>query len=87
MRVLNIRDVNRKDVPIYYLRLYSGLAELELLGKTIERHIEFSIEMKPTGAKEIVVQVLDQLDYPLVPVVKELRDFILSMDRSGALPC
>ena len=87
MKVTEIRDVVRKDVPIYYRRIYTAVARLELLGAEVDKRVEFSIETKPTGAKEIGVQILDQLDFPLVPVVKELKDFILAMDRSGALTC
>ena len=87
MKVTEIREVVRKDVPIYYRRIYTAVARLELLGSEVDKRVEFSIEPKPTGAKEIGVQFLDQLDYPLVPVVKEMKDFILAMDRSGALTC
>lgn len=87
MKVLEIRDVVRKDVPIYYRRVYSGAAHLELLGRNVVVGVEFSIEIKPTGAKEIGVKLLEDLDYPLVPVIKELKDFILAMERSGVLTC
>lgn len=87
MKVLDILDIARKDVPIYYRRLYTGSASLELLGKSVVRRIEFSIETKPTGAKDIQVSLVDEVDYPLIPLQKALKDTILAMDRSGALPC
>jgi len=87
MKVLEIKDIVRKDVPIYYRRLFTGTAVLEILDKAMERRIEFTIETKPTGARETKVSMIDSLDYPLVPVIKELKDFISGMDRSGALPC
>jgi hypothetical protein len=87
MKVLEIKDIVRKDVPIYYRRLFTGTAVLEVLDKALERRIEFTIETKPTGARETTVSMIDNLDYPLVPVIKELKDFISSLDRSGTLPC
>jgi len=87
MKVLEIRDIVRKDVPIYYRRLFTGTAVLEILDNALERRIEFTIETKPTGARETTVAMIESLDYPLVPVIKELKDCIASLDRSGALPC
>jgi len=87
MKVLEIKDIVRKDVPIYYRRLFTGTAVLEILDKVLDRRIEFTIETKPTGARETTVSMIDSLDYPLVPVIKDLKDFISGLDRSGALPC
>ena len=86
MKVAEIRDITRKDIPIYYRRDFSGMMVLELLGKNIEKRIEFSIETKPTGAKEIIVSGLDSIDYPLIPVLKSVKEKILDLDREGALP-
>jgi hypothetical protein len=76
----------RKDIPIYYRLLYTGVAVLELTGDPANYRIDFSVEIKPTGQKEIGVTFLDDLDYPLVPVVKELKKFIESMHDNGTLP-
>jgi hypothetical protein len=86
MKILEIKDVLRKDVPIYYRRLYTGVAVMELVNKSIEVHIDFSIETKPTGHKEILINLLDQVDYPLVPLNKELKKMLDGMDSSGELP-
>jgi hypothetical protein len=86
MRVIAIRDIVRKDIPIYYRLLYTGVAVLELTRDPANYRVDFSIEIKPTGKKEINVTFLDGLDYPLVPVVKELRIFIESMHDNGMLP-
>jgi hypothetical protein len=86
MKVLSISDINRKDVPIYYRRLFTGLAALEVMNKNIERRIDFSIEHKPTGGKEINVSLAEPVDYPLVPLMKELKQFIDKLDKDGSLP-
>lgn len=87
MKVIEIRDIVRKDVPIYYRRVYTGIAVLEFMEEHHDRRIEFSIETKPTGAKDIVVKLLEDIDYPLVPMTKALKDAIMAMDSSGALTC
>jgi hypothetical protein len=86
MNVTAIKDVIRKDIPIYYRLLYTGVATIELSGKQADYRIDFSIEIKPTGKKEIVVTFLDELDYPLVPVLREMKNLIETMHSNGELP-
>jgi len=86
MKVITIRNVVRKDIPIYYRLMYTGVAEIDLgKGKTDYR-IDFSIEIKATGQMLIVITFLDQLDYPLFPVVQELKKLISNMHYDGTLP-
>ena len=86
MRVIEIRSIARKDVPIYYRRLYSGIAVMELINKPIEAPLDFQIEQKPTGHVEIGITFLENVDYPLVPLQKELKKFIGNLDSDGLLP-
>jgi hypothetical protein len=86
MKVVSIKDIVRKDIPIYYRLLYTGVAVLELTADAADYRIDFSIEIKPTGQKEITVSFLDELDYPLVPIVKELKKTIDTMHSNGMLP-
>ncbi|MDR2177599.1 MAG: hypothetical protein LBP20_06095 [Treponema sp.] len=86
MNVLEIKDIVRKDVPIYYRRLYSGIAVIEIFNKPRDVHVDFSIEHKPTGQKDILVTVVDQIDYPLLPVNSALKKVIDGLDSSGGLP-
>ncbi|MCL2068085.1 MAG: hypothetical protein FWG99_11570 [Treponema sp.] len=76
----------KKDVPIYYRKLYTGVAVVELMDGLKENRIDFAIESKPTGQKEISVSFLEKLDYPIVPLVKELKQLIARMDDGGELP-
>ena len=86
MTVAAIKDIVRKDIPIYYRLLYTGVAAIELSGKEANYRIDFSIEIKPTGKKEIVVTFLDEVDYPLVPVLREMKKIIETMHDNGELP-
>jgi hypothetical protein len=86
MKILEVKDVVRKDVPIYYRRFYTAIVVMELINKPVEARIDFSIEIKPTGHKEILVSLLDKVDYPLVPLNKEIKKMLDSMDSSGELP-
>ena len=86
MKVISINDMIRKDVPIYYRKLYTGVAVIEMTGKTEKYRIDFSLEYKPTGAKEINITFIDAVDYPLIPISKELKKYIDELDSAGGLP-
>ncbi|MDR0400371.1 MAG: hypothetical protein LBH51_05450 [Treponema sp.] len=86
MKILEVKDIVRKDVPIYYRRLYTCVAVVELINKSQDVHIDFSIEQKPTGQKEILITLIDEVDYPLVPLNSALRKAIDDLDSAGNLP-
>jgi hypothetical protein len=86
MKIVAIKNIIRKDVPIYYRRLFSGILVMELINKSAEYHIDFSIETKPTGQRDISVTLADLVDYPLIPLIKELKKFIDKLDGAGGLP-
>ena len=86
MKITAIKNIVRKDVPIYYRRLYSGLAVMELVNKPTEVPLDFQIEQKPTGQIEIGITLSQKIDYPLVPLQKELKKFIGELDSAGKLP-
>jgi hypothetical protein len=86
MKIKQIKNIVRKDVPIYYRRLFTGALEVELLGKDLERRIDFTIETMPTGLNQVSVTIAEPLDYPLVPLMRELKQFIASLDEAGGLP-
>ncbi|WP_010255559.1 hypothetical protein [Treponema primitia] len=86
MKIKQIRDIVRKDVPIYYRRLFTGILELELVGKSVDRNIDFTIETMPTGLNQVSVTIAEPVDYPLVPLMRELKQFITDLDENGGLP-
>ncbi|MCL2205024.1 MAG: hypothetical protein FWB82_00645 [Treponema sp.] len=86
MKVVELTNVSRKDFPIYYRRHYSGIAVLELVNKTVNAALDFQIEHKPTGHVEVSITAMDHVDYPLVPLRKEIKRFIGTLDSDGKLP-
>lgn len=87
MKIIDLTDIVRKDVPIYYRRIYTGTAIMEIFNERLQRSVEFAIETKPTGAKEISVVLMEEVEYPLVPLIKELKEVVSALDKSGVLPC
>ncbi|MCL1813477.1 MAG: hypothetical protein FWG29_08160 [Treponema sp.] len=86
MKVTAIKELIRKDVPIYYRRLYSGTLVIELVNKSVESHIDFTIETKPTGINEVIINNMESVDYPLLPLTKEIKKYITVLDETGGLP-
>lgn len=86
MRICELKSIVRKDVPIYYRRLYTGVVVMELINKMVEVPLDFQIEHKPTGQIEITIMFSQKVDYPLIPLQKELKKFIGDLDSDGKLP-
>ena len=86
MKIMEIRDLIRKDVPIYYRRFFSGTLVIELLHNTVESPIDFTVETKPTGINEIIINAMNSVDYPLLPLKKEIKKYISILDETGRLP-
>ena len=86
MKIVCIKDMIRKDVPIYYRMLYTGVAVIDFGSGPCDYRIDFSVEYKPTGAKEITVTFIDTIDYPLIPVTRELKNHILELENANGLP-
>ncbi|MDR3160697.1 MAG: hypothetical protein LBU28_03685 [Spirochaetaceae bacterium] len=86
MKILQIKNIVRKDVPLYYRRHFSGVVILELLNQKIDRRIDFMIETKATGFKEISLSLAEPVDYPLTPLIRELKTLVMQMDDKGDLP-
>ncbi|MCL2265440.1 MAG: hypothetical protein FWC22_05295 [Treponema sp.] len=86
MKIVCIKDMIRKDVPIYYRMLYTGVAVIDFNNGPCNYRIDFSVEYKPTGAKEVNVSFIDTIDYPLVPITRELKNYIIELDNANGLP-
>jgi len=86
MKIIEIKNMTRKEFPIYYRRFYSGTAVMEFVNKPVEFPLDFQIEHKPTGQIEIAITMAQNVDYPLVPLQRELKKFIGALDSGGKLP-
>jgi hypothetical protein len=86
MKLTQIADIVKKNVPLHYRNEYTATAVFDLSGgKSLSRRIEFIIEMSPIGSKDIRINFVDPLNYPLIPVLKSLKDEIQLLDRQGSL--
>ncbi len=87
MRVVELQNLVREDVQIFYIRKYAATAVLDLTARTANVEIEFSIEMNSFGNKEISLSIKTQIDYPLIPIRKSIIDYLTNLEQEGKLPC
>jgi hypothetical protein len=87
MKVVALKDITRKDLTIHYRREFTGSAVFECLDKKMrEKRLEFVLEHSPTGSVEVRVNFIDEIEYPLLPIIKSLKLYISDLDRKGQLP-
>ena len=87
MVVRNFNNIRRKHMLISYRREYHADVHISLLNQEAKPYqIEFSLELTPLGGNIVRVKMLDEPDYPLVPLVNEIKERIAAMDRDDALP-
>lgn len=87
MKVLDIKEISKEDGYIYYINRYRATAVLDILAHKVDIPLSFSIETNPFGVKTVEIDTLpDDLNYPVMPVKKSLKDFIIIMDKQGSLP-
>lgn len=85
MKVLGLHNIVREEGVIYYRKCFTADVELELPLKTIKSPIYFTIEMSPLGEKDIKIKFLETVEYPLLPILKSLKEMIKQQDYEGKL--
>ena len=85
MKVLELKNLYSEDIGLYYRRNYTALAVLELPIRTTEVPIDFIIEISPLGTKDIFIDLKTNVDYPLIPLKREIKNYILNREREGLL--
>jgi len=91
MKLISIDKIVQKqnDIPIYYRKDYQALALFE---RTMHHHeqvhleFDFSIEMEPTGNKKVDVNITNDIDYPILPLMHSIKKEIRKMETEGNIP-
>lgn len=90
MRCIEVHGIIRKDTPLRYRNEFKGSAVFEYppaLGKkNEEKPIEFCVERSALGNVAVSVRLLEDIDYPVLPVIKSLKEHIFDLDKKGLLP-
>ncbi len=86
MTIREINDISRKENFIYYRREFSGEVLYDFPDRNHSGKIEFTIETAATGKKDIRISLVDPVDYPVIPVMQSLKEYIRTLDDDGKLP-
>ncbi|MBN1649083.1 MAG: hypothetical protein JW874_13690 [Spirochaetales bacterium] len=86
MKVIEIRNLLKKDIPLHYRNEYTGDIILETnQAVKMQKKLEFSLERRATGDLDIQIQFKEDIGYPLIPVIKTVKDYIIKMEKEGDL--
>ena len=87
MELVEIRNITRKDAPVLYRRSFNGEAVMKYDEATVRAwRIAFVLEHTPTDGVQVQAEFVDQPDYPLVPAIRMVKDYVLQLDKKGMLP-
>jgi len=87
MKLLDIKDIDYIESPVFYRREYTGLALFEMVdNKSKEIRINFTLESQSIGPPLVNVEFTDNVDYPLLPLIRLLKSYVMKLDQSGELP-
>lgn len=86
MQIIEIKNIIKKDIPLHYRNEFSGsLVYNTVQKKNLEKRIEFSLEKNALGSIDINIKVLEDLDYPLVPALKTIKNYLFDLNNKGKL--
>lgn len=86
MQIIELKDLKRKETPLHYIREFNGLAVLETTNGRKEAPLAFTVERKPVGPPDVSVRFLEEPDWPLLPLIRSIKDLIMGLDKNGGLP-
>jgi hypothetical protein len=85
MEVVQLKNIVKKDMAIDYRRVYTATAVIDISGKTVEKKFEMSLEHTPLGEVGIKVKMLEDPDYPLIPVIKKITEKARALQQEGTI--
>jgi hypothetical protein len=85
MVVSKLVDIERKESHIYYMQDFTATMVYSVVGKEKKGRIAFSVEHKPTGEMVISVRFIDDVDYPLLPLIIDLKTTIKKLIETNEL--
>ena len=87
MKVLSISDIRKEEGYIFYRNKYDSTATLEIMSKEVIIPLKFTVEIGPLGNRTIEFDEQPTgFDYPALPVIKSLKEYIEKMSTEGQLP-
>jgi len=87
MIIEDIHSIKRKNLLISYRREYVAEAHIVIHHPPAKAlSFEFSVELTPLGSSIYRVKLLQELEYPSLPLINALKEKVHAMDKAGSLP-
>ena len=86
MKLVEITNIVKKDVPLHYRREFSGSALFcDTHDRQVVSAVNFAIEYKHSGHFDVSVNLSGSINYPLIPAIRMLKAHIIALEKRGAL--
>jgi hypothetical protein len=87
MKLIEIKDIKYEESAVYYRQKYEAVAVFssERESAPLEVPIFFVIEIDPLNNKKVLIELKKNIHYPLIPLLRQLRERILIMQQDGSL--
>jgi hypothetical protein len=86
MKLIEIKDVEPEEGGVYYRQKYHATAVFEdVYGGETDVPILCIVEINPLGQKKITVNFLGDIQYPLIPLLRQLKVQLHEMHDDGRL--
>ncbi len=85
MKILEIRNLAKKETHLHYRNEYSGSLIYSFSGGEEEADLTFSLERTATGQKHISINFPSSIHYPLIPAIRKVKEYVIELENRGAL--
>lgn len=86
MKVVELRELSRRESPVHYIKELTAVAVIEWNDKRSESDIAITLEHKPVGQPEVHIHLLESVDWPALPVIHAIKEYVVQLERAGKLP-
>ncbi len=86
MKVVELRDLSRRESPLHYIKELTAVAVVEWNQRQSESDIAITLEHRPLGPPDVRVRLLDAVEWPTLPMIHAIRDYVVDLERTGKLP-
>lgn len=86
MKVVELRDLSRRESPVHYIKELTAVAVIEWNQRQSESDVAITLEHKPLGPPDVHVHLLDAVDWPALPVIHAIKDYVADLESKGRLP-
>jgi hypothetical protein len=86
MRVVELRELSRRESPVHYIKELTAVAVIEWNAKKSESDIAITLEHKPVGPPEVHIHLLESVDWPALSVIHAIKEYVVELEHTGRLP-